>query len=105
MMERPPHQTEQDVRRLDTSSVEAFLELAPDGTVTVYTGKVELGTGVQTSLAQIVAVRFGVPLDRATHALGEQPVPSEQALVALARDVEFLRMEVLHGHAAAEPST
>jgi hypothetical protein len=65
-----------------------------------------LGLPAETSpemLAQIVATRFGVPVERATHALGEQPVASEQALVALARDVEFLRMEVLHGHAATEP--
>src|SRR5262245_46589903 len=33
----------------------AWLHIAEDGTVTVYTGKVEVGQDIRTSLAQIVA--------------------------------------------------
>jgi hypothetical protein len=42
------------------------------------------------ALARIVSDRYGVPIERAEHALGERPVSTEQALVALSRDVEFL---------------
>jgi CO/xanthine dehydrogenase Mo-binding subunit len=40
------------------------VELCPDGTVLVRTGKVELGQGVLTALAQIVADELGVDIDR-----------------------------------------
>src|SRR5687767_7713213 len=36
----------------------------PDGTVTVAVGKVELGQGILTALAQIAADELGVPLDK-----------------------------------------
>src|ERR1700732_3340096 len=35
--------------------VESFLAIGADGTVTCYSGKVDLGTGVETALTQIVA--------------------------------------------------
>jgi nicotinate dehydrogenase subunit B len=40
------------------------IEFCPDGTVLVHTGKVELGQGVLTALAQIVADELGVDIDR-----------------------------------------
>src|SRR5262249_13740180 len=43
--------------------VDSFLTLASTGRVTVYTGKVDLGTGTRTALRQIVAEELDVPLD------------------------------------------
>jgi CO/xanthine dehydrogenase Mo-binding subunit len=53
----PENQTEQDVqtRNVDGDTVDSWLEIDSDGNVTVYSGKVELGTGLRTSLTQIVA--------------------------------------------------
>ncbi len=43
-------------QRSDSSfAVDSWLTISHNGTVTVYSGKVELGTGVQTALTQIVA--------------------------------------------------
>ena len=42
--------------------VDAFLAVSPDGKVTVYSGKVDLGTGVRTALTQIVAEELDVPI-------------------------------------------
>ncbi len=42
--------------------VDAFLAIDPSGRVTLYSGKVELGTGVSTALRQIVAEELDVPL-------------------------------------------
>ena len=42
--------------------VDAFLAIDGKGTVTVYSGKVDLGTGVPTALAQMVAEELDVPL-------------------------------------------
>ena len=43
-------------------SVDSWLVIDPDNTVTIYSGKVELGTGVQTALMQIVAEELAVNL-------------------------------------------
>ena len=40
----------------------AFLRIGEDGLVTVFTGKVELGQGIMTSLAQMAAEELDVPL-------------------------------------------
>lgn len=45
----------QNNRRQLPNQLDSWLIIHKDGTVTVLTGKVELGTGVSTSLRQIVA--------------------------------------------------
>src|ERR1700680_3413938 len=45
----------------DPASLDSWLAVAPDGIVTVFTSKVELGTGTETALAQIVAEELDVP--------------------------------------------
>jgi nicotinate dehydrogenase subunit B len=40
------------------------VQFEADGTVSVTTGKVELGQGILTALAQIAAEELGVPLER-----------------------------------------
>src|SRR5579864_4896172 len=44
--------------------VDAFLAIDPRGSVTLYSGKVDLGTGISTALTQIVAEELDVPLAR-----------------------------------------
>jgi CO/xanthine dehydrogenase Mo-binding subunit len=44
--------------------VDTFLTISADGSVTVYTGKVDLGTGTRTSLRQMAAEELDVALDR-----------------------------------------
>jgi nicotinate dehydrogenase subunit B len=43
-------------------SLDAWLHIAPDGSVTVFTGKVEMGQNIRTSLAQQVAEELHVPM-------------------------------------------
>ncbi len=43
-------------------SIDAWLHLSEDGRVTVYTGKVEIGQNIRTSLSQQVAEELRVPL-------------------------------------------
>jgi CO/xanthine dehydrogenase Mo-binding subunit len=40
--------------------LDAWIRIAPDGKVTVFTGKVELGTGVRTALLQVAAEQLDV---------------------------------------------
>jgi nicotinate dehydrogenase subunit B len=58
--------------------LDAWLAVGGDGTVTVYTGKVELGTGVQTALAQLVADELDVPFERVHMVMGDTAVCPNQ---------------------------
>jgi nicotinate dehydrogenase subunit B len=51
--------------------VDGFLSIDADGQVTVYSGKVDLGTGLRTALTQIAAEELDVPLDRVTLIQGD----------------------------------
>ena len=44
--------------------VDAYLAINPAGRVSLYSGKVELGTGVRTALSQILAEELDVPMAR-----------------------------------------
>ena len=48
-----------------------WIAIEPDGTVTAFSGKVELGTGVKTALAQIVADELDVPLQGVHMVMGD----------------------------------
>lgn len=49
----------------------AYLRIGEDGRVTCFSGKVELGQGAMTSLAQILAEELDVPLDRVDMIMGD----------------------------------
>ena len=53
------------------TSLGDWLRMLPDGTVELYTDKVEVGMGVPTGLAQFVADDLDVPLDRIRLMLGD----------------------------------
>ncbi len=53
------------------SDPNAFLKIGEDGRVTVYSGKVELGQGVVTSLAQMAADELGVTLESIDMVMGD----------------------------------
>jgi isoquinoline 1-oxidoreductase len=49
----------------------AFLQIAEDGTANCFTGKIEMGQGVITSLAQIMADELELPFDRVKMIMGD----------------------------------
>lgn len=51
--------------------ISAWLHIAQDGHVTVYTGKVEIGQNIRTSLAQAVAEELRVPFDSISMVMGD----------------------------------
>jgi len=51
--------------------LDTWMEIGTDGRVTVFTGKVELGTGVETALAQLVADELDVAFDRVKLVMGD----------------------------------
>lgn len=53
------------------SEVAAWIHIGKDGKVTVYTGKVEVGQNIRTSLSQLVAEELMVPLSSVTMVMGD----------------------------------
>lgn len=56
----------------------AWLAVHPDNTATLFTGKVETGTGVQTALAQIAAEELDFPFDRLEVVMGTTSATVDQ---------------------------
>ena len=53
------------------SGVDSWIRIGEDGRVTVYTGKVEVGQNIRTSLSQLVAEELMVPLSSITMIMGD----------------------------------
>ena len=51
-------------KTVSVEEVDGFLAIGADGNVTIYSGKVDLGTGVRTALTQIAAEELDLPIDR-----------------------------------------
>ncbi len=51
--------------------VNSWLHIAPDGKITVMTGKVEMGQNIRTSLAQAVSEELHAPFDQITMLMGD----------------------------------
>src|SRR4051812_17194653 len=60
------------------NEVDGFLAIGADGRVTVFSGKVDLGTGVRTALTQMAAEELDVPLDRVTVIQGDTALTPDQ---------------------------
>ncbi|PYM61858.1 MAG: xanthine dehydrogenase family protein molybdopterin-binding subunit [Candidatus Rokuibacteriota bacterium] len=58
--------------------VDAFLAIAADGSVTLYTGKVDLGTGIRTALPQMAAEELDVPYERVRLVEGDTALTPDQ---------------------------
>ena len=58
--------------------VDGFLSVGVDGQIIVYSGKVDLGTGVRTALTQIAAEELEVPLDRVNLIQGDTALTPDQ---------------------------
>ncbi|MBO1501757.1 xanthine dehydrogenase family protein molybdopterin-binding subunit [Serratia proteamaculans] len=70
---------------LPLDRVDSFISLTADGRVTAFNGHVDLGTGIRTALAQIVADEISVPFDHVTVILGDtQRTPDQGPTIASA---------------------
>ena len=62
----PPGPLEPTGGRSIRNEVDSFLSIHPDGSVTVYTSKVDVGTGMRIAMAQMAAEELGVDTARVT---------------------------------------
>jgi nicotinate dehydrogenase subunit B len=58
--------------------VDSYLAIGADGRITVFSGKVDLGTGIRTAMTQIVAEELDVPMDRVIVIQGDTLLTPDQ---------------------------
>ncbi|MDE3088302.1 MAG: xanthine dehydrogenase family protein molybdopterin-binding subunit [Chloroflexota bacterium] len=83
------------------NQVDDWLAIEPDGTVTVFSGKVELGTGVETALAQIVAEELDVPFERVRMVMGDTARTPDEGYTAGSATIRFGGFALRHASAEA----
>jgi CO/xanthine dehydrogenase Mo-binding subunit len=74
-------------RTLAPDAVDSWLAVGRDGAVTIYTGKIDVGTGIQTAYAQIVADELDVAVDRITVVMGDTSLTPDQGKSTSSRGI------------------
>ncbi|HEY9528509.1 MAG TPA: molybdopterin cofactor-binding domain-containing protein, partial [Anaerolineales bacterium] len=69
-------------QKQQAQELDDWIAIEPDGTITAFSGKVELGTGVRTALAQIVAEELDVPLARVRMVMGDTALTPDEGYTA-----------------------
>ncbi len=72
----------------DNRMLNAWLRIDPDGTVTILTGKIELGQGIGTALAQIAADELDVDLQRIAMIHGDTALTPNEGQTAGSQSVQ-----------------
>ena len=63
---------------LDTREVDSFLAIHANGSVTIYTSKVDVGTGLRIAMSQMVAEELGVSVERISIVEGDTKLTPDQ---------------------------
>ena len=86
---------------LPPDQLDSWLAIAPDGTVSVFTSKVDLGTGTGTSLGQIVADELDVPVRSIRMEIGDTTKTVDQGRTSASRTLERAGPQLRQAAAAA----
>src|SRR5436190_1612327 len=81
--------------------VDGFLAIDAKGGVTVFSGKVDLGTGVRTALAQIAAEELSVPVGRVTVIQGDTLLTPDQGITWASLTIQNGGMQIRQAAATA----
>jgi CO/xanthine dehydrogenase Mo-binding subunit len=84
----------------DAALLSAWLAVHPDNTATLFTGKVEVGTGVQTALAQIAAEELDFPVGNLAVVMGNTWETVNQGPTYGSRTIRYAGPQIRHAAAA-----
>jgi nicotinate dehydrogenase subunit B len=84
------------------TEVDSFLAIDSQGHVTVYSGKVDLGTGLRTALAQIAAEELDLPLAAVTIVQGDTQLTPDQGPSYGSLSVQVGGVQIRQAAAAAK---
>jgi nicotinate dehydrogenase subunit B len=83
------------------TEVDGFLAIGADGSVTVYSGKVDLGTGIRTAMTQIAAEELSVPLDKVEVIEGDTALTPDQGVTFGSLSIQIGGMQIRQAAATA----
>ena len=86
---------------LSPDQLDSWLAIAQDGTVSVFTSKVDLGTGTGTALGQIVAEELDVPISTISMVIGDTARSVDQGRTSASRTLERAGPQMRQAAAAA----
>jgi CO/xanthine dehydrogenase Mo-binding subunit len=69
-------------RTLDTAEVDGFIAVNADGSVTIFSGKVDLGQGLRIAIPQMAAEELGIGVDRIAMVEGDTGLTPDQGPTA-----------------------
>ncbi len=81
--------------------IDSWLAIKADGGVTCFTGRVDLGTGIRTALAQIVADELDVDLERVTMVMGDTARTPDQGTTSASNTIQREAIPIRHAAADA----
>jgi nicotinate dehydrogenase subunit B len=84
----------------DAGRLYAWLAVHPDDTATLFTGKVDVGTGAETALAQIAAEELDFPIDRLNVVMGSTAETVDQGPSYGSRTIRYAGPQIRHAAAA-----
>ncbi|HEY2988671.1 MAG TPA: molybdopterin cofactor-binding domain-containing protein [Candidatus Binatia bacterium] len=85
----------------DPTQLDSWIAVGQDGTVTVFTSKVELGTGIETALAQIAAEELDISWKKIKVDMGDTQKTIDQATTSGSRTIERAGPQIRQAAAAA----
>jgi nicotinate dehydrogenase subunit B len=89
------------VKTVATDQVDGFIAIDAKGNVTVFSGKVDLGTGVQTALSQMAAEELCVPLEKVTLIQGDTALTPDQGITWGSLSIQAGGMQIRQACATA----
>ena len=84
-----------------TNQVDGFLAIDAKGMVTVFSGKVDLGTGIRTAMTQIAAEELSVPMSRVTVVQGDTALTPDQGVTYGSLSIQNGGMQIRQAAATA----
>ncbi len=69
-------------KSLDTNAVDGFISINADGTVTIWSGKVDLGQGLRIAIPQMAAEELGIGVERIVMIEGDTALTPDQGPTA-----------------------
>ncbi|MGI9148466.1 MAG: molybdopterin cofactor-binding domain-containing protein, partial [Chloroflexota bacterium] len=97
----PPVNQAEGSTQASLKQLDSWLSIDPAGGVTVFSGKVELGTGVRTALAQIAAEELDVPFDRISMVQGDTERAPDEGYTAGSKTLQVGGVNVRKAAATA----
>ena len=96
-----PRATASTTKTLALDQVDGFLSIDATGHVTVYSGKVDLGTGIRTAMTQIAAEELCVPLKQVTVIQGDTMLTPDQGPTFASVSIQVGGMQIRQAAATA----